>query len=400
MKAHAMRRSIWFVNVVLMTVLVGIGAWWFLDVREAVAGVPVPGGKRKASQPYLGMVHAFNRGLEGARTDVLRAPVKQAALDDVILRRDYEKKDPTHFIFTGPFPPTNDKGLDRPPGDEPGAPKGLAALGEIDWLVFDLVDEVDNPIDRTMVVFMFDSHKVGYFLVGEFVKESKGKPDRFRITGARSPEEGLYKVDYEIYDAGMDEPVGTGEIEWDKRTGLVNAENSPVYERVASAAPAGEPDDAATEFVRPESVKRAAELTGEDLKPKITWVNSRLVKIEFDGNTRRYFLRKGAKEKAESIKTRIAKDKRGNTIGLRLMDPGDVPADVLQLRRGDVIVSVDGKPVKERAGIVRIAEGLREDTSRVTLVIDRNGVRITLHVDPRDNATRRVTGAYVDRAMK
>ncbi|MDA1194598.1 MAG: PDZ domain-containing protein, partial [Planctomycetota bacterium] len=129
-----------------------------------------------------------------------------------------------------------------------------------------------------------------------------------------------------------------------------------------------------------------------DLKPEIlTNQNNRNEKaIVFDKNTYRYFQGRNAKAIAETIKTQEAVDQAsGKVIGLRIVGFDDeAPASAFDVRKGDILVSINGQRVTSRADAVRLAESLKEATL-VTVVIDRRGQLVTYRVDPQDPLNRR-----------
>jgi hypothetical protein len=90
---------------------------------------------------------------------------------------------------------------------------------------------------------------------------------------------------------------------------------------------------------------------------------------------------------AQSVKTREVAG-----VGLEITGLGDgsPAAEFFDVRPGDVLVSIDGRPVQTRADAVSIVEGMDPNRSdNVTVVIDRNGRPITFVVDPTDPLTRR-----------
>ncbi len=138
------------------------------------------------------------------------------------------------------------------------------------------------------------------------------------------------------------------------------------------------------------------EIKISDLKPKFVRNTASRKDIEFDDATYRYFRGKNARSVMESVKTNVAKDKSGKPYGVRIVDAGSAPADVLDLKPNDVIVSINGQPVRSRSDIIRIAESLPETTTRVTVVVDRYGRKVTFNIDPRDPKTRRRAGQHLD----
>ena len=58
------------------------------------------------------------------------------------------------------------------------------------------------------------------------------------------------------------------------------------------------------------------------------------------------------------------------------------------MRKGDILVSINGKRITSRAEAVRIAESLK-DVKVVTVVIDRRGKLVPDKVNPQDPKNRR-----------
>jgi hypothetical protein len=133
------------------------------------------------------------------------------------------------------------------------------------------------------------------------------------------------------------------------------------------------------------------EVTVADLEPVIERTSPNLVEIRFDNNSFDYFRNADADSVASTVKTQVAKDPQtGETLGLRITGfSGDSPADRFDVRPGDILVSIDGQAVQSRSDAINIAQGIDPDTTRVPVVIDRNGRRITYNIDPTDPRTQR-----------
>ena len=138
--------------------------------------------------------------------------------------------------------------------------------------------------------------------------------------------------------------------------------------------------------------KPVEEITLEDMRPEIEYNpenrNERAIKV--DENTYRFLKSKNAKSIASTVKTEVARDKRtGRTIGMRItgLKEGSA-AGALQVKKGDILVSINGRKVESRSAAISIVEGLSPD-GVVTVVIDRHGKLLTYKVDPRDPKTRR-----------
>ncbi len=421
MKAHSMRRTIWIVNIALGACVAAVVGWYLFDVKAAVAKV-LDQNPRKPPQEMRVIVAEFDKDVKATKENVLKPPVEEPELKKVILRADYARKDPTHWIFSGPRPPQVDKGApdttNRPP-----PPKGLDSIGKIDFII-------NVPPDNALIAFKFkgDAKKQYQFLVGEFVKK-KDQSGRFKVTKVEEPEKDLYKIHYAVYDDPKDVPIEKGEMLWDNRRKATSegdvihivpttSEDAAAAAKADAAAKAaagtgdGTTDgakDGGTDGTSAGTVNTGDGVVGSgsvvvsedevkvsDLKPKFTRNTATRKDIEFDDATYRFFRGKNAKSVMEKVKTNVAKDKSGKPYGVRIVDTGDLPADVLDLKPNDTLVSINGQPVRSRSDIVRIAESLPETTTRVTLVVDRYGRKVTFNIDPRDPKTRRRAGQHLN----
>ncbi len=209
MKAHSMRRTIWIVNAVLMVGVLGVAGWYVLDVKDAVAKV-LDQNPRQPPKEMRTIVAKFDKNVAATKENVLKPPVEEPELSKVILRKDYERKDPTHWIFSGPRPPQTEKGAPETVTGPP-KPKGLDAIGKIEFII-------NVPPDNALIAFKFNGNpkKQYQFLVGEFIAE-KDRQGRFKVTKVEEPERDLYKIHYAVYDDPDDVPVEKGEMLWDNR---------------------------------------------------------------------------------------------------------------------------------------------------------------------------------------
>ena len=397
MKAHATRRSLWLLNVLLMAAVAGVGAWYALDVRKAVAAAPVPDKRtRKPPKKWVDIQKAFLKKINEARTDVVKSPVDLKRLEAVLLKPDFPKMLPPHFIFTGPRP----SGVFKPPPTEvveEKLPTGLDKEGRITWMIF--------AGDDSTIAFRFNGAESDkYFNVGQFVKPKKGDFDRFKLVSAERVESGYYKVHYEVYDRGKGEPTNKLVLEYDRRPKsddkVIRSAPKPTPTADPTAANGGAPGETPEptasnggakepEVVRiggePENVP---EVRVEDLKPEIVRRSTNVIDINFDDNSANYFKGRTAEKLVESVKTRV-RELPGGQSGVEIMDAGEAPVDKFNIKRGDVIVSINGMPTPDRESIIRVAKSIPETTTRVSIVVDRNGRKITFNVDPRDPKTRR-----------
>jgi hypothetical protein len=276
---------------------------------------------------------------------------------------------------------------------------------------------------RHTLQFVFGGSERRDFGLGEFVKKGKDDPDRFKFTGVRrvDPAQDLFEVLYEVWEG--DKKVGEGKTIVDLRLVppvqdflvRLGADGQPVPNGAGGPAPAGAPAGTPTEgaatapapgapspeapepagptVISPVSEKPPAEgWRLEDLQP--VWhqdpANTSRKAVAFDRRTYDYFRGKNADSVAASVKTSVATDpSTGRTMGLRITGfGGDAPTQVFDVRRGDILVSIDGHAVTSREDVLNYVKGLKQEKT-VTVVINRNGRLLTYIVDPSDPHTRR-----------
>ncbi len=397
MKAHATRRSLWLLNVLLMAGVVGVGAWYALDVRKAVAAAPVPDKRtRKPPKKWVEIDKDFRKQINEARTDVVKSPVDRKRLEAVLLNPDFPKMLPPHFIFTGPRP----SGIFKPPPTdvvEENLPTGLDKEGRITWMIF--------AGDDSTIAFRFNGAEADkYFNIGKFVKTQADGFDRFKLVSAEQVESGYYKVHYEVYDRGKEEPVNKLILEYDRRPkvdpegGVIRAKPKPAPAPTPEATPGGTPVATGPDGPGPKGPEvvvigggdpqSVPEVRIEDLKPEVVRRSANVIDINFDDNSANYFKGRTAEKLVESVKTRV-RELPGGQSGVEIMDSGEAPIDKFNIKRGDVIVSINGMMTPDRESIIRVAKSIPETTTRVSIVVDRNGRKLTFNVDPRDPKTRR-----------
>ncbi|MDJ0523436.1 MAG: PDZ domain-containing protein, partial [Planctomycetota bacterium] len=394
MKPHSLRSGLWLANLVLGVAVLGVGAWLMLKVRPAVAKVTDrPANKRPAQWEKV------RKEYEGQRLSGLKwkptAPVSETDIRKVVLRKDFERK--KHWIFSGPMPPPDP--VETGPVEEgPPPPKGLETLGTISSVIY-------LGAKDSVILFAFGGKSLA-FSVGDFVRKSDQEAARFKLVEVKEIREKVFEIHYEVYDAGSDKPTRTDKMVYNtsdedegypgflrpegkkaggSSSGVGSGKTDPAGDGTAKAAPKDGEKDPAKDAAKkgPQVVDVAGvsadNLTLQDLKPEIEYNprNRNQRAIKFDNNSYRYFRGKNAKNIAESVKTKIAKDANGRTIGLRLTGFGkDAPADVFNVRRGDILVSINGQKVTSRADAIRLAERLSPEKI-VTVVIDRNGKLVT-----------------------
>jgi hypothetical protein len=409
MKPHSLRRALWLSNVALGAAVIGVLAWFMLEVRPKVAEA-VDRADNYQPPELKKVFDGYKSKLQTGLMWTPEAPVSKDEIHAVILRADFAKK--KHWIFVGPKPPEDQEDT-GPVEAGPPPPQGLAAIGEVSAVFL-------NPPDRSTILFKFSGGKPLAFAIGDFVRVSEKETARFKITDIVEVRARVYEIKYAIYGSDPDKPEGEGSVTWDEsvaddeyppflrpataKTGA-GVGKKPGEEGTGTDAAGGgtgggaeEVEDGADEGdaespadgVIEVGTTPAEDLTLKDLKPKVHRdpTNRSRRAVEFDRNTYDYFRGKNAKGIAETVKTSVAKE-NGRVIGLRITGfQKDAPADVFDVRRGDILVSINGRKVNSRADAINIAQSLSPD-NLVTVVIDRNGKLVTYTVDPRDPRTKR-----------
>jgi len=412
MKPHSIRRTLYTANVALGLAALALAAVVFLKVKPAAAKVLAqdPG---RLDPKYEALIKDYDQERRQGLKWAPKPPVSEEEMRAVILRADYKKKN--HWVFSGPLPPPD---VVETPTEAaaPPPPKGLDALGSATWVIYNGVDPSGH-----LLHFVFGGSEAKDFSPGEFVKKDEGDPDRFKFTGLARAEPGqdLFEVLYEVYEG--DQKVGEGKAICDSRiippqqdflrrigpggvpgpapTGVATTEGTPGPSPDGPASGGAAPETPAageapaTTVIEPVSEKPPAEgWRLEDLQP--VWHqdpgNTSRKAVAFDRRTYDYFRGKSADSVAASVKTSVATDPAtGRTMGLRITGfGGEAPTQVFDVRRGDILVSVDGHPVTSREDVLSYVKGLKQE-KLVTVVINRNGRLLTYIVDPSDPHTRR-----------
>ena len=302
-------------------------------------------------------------------------PVDEQALKDTILRPDYERRTPRHFIFCGPPPP--------PPGPAPGLEprdtpepvlRDLERLGRVRLLL-------DTPGGRDGLLFTFfePADRTRAFCRGDFIRASESHPARFRLLDVVAITRGVMEIRYK----------------------LVGAEEGPDAQRVLVFRHSSV-DAPPSDFLGPVPARRVGPKAPEQdpvrrlvLEPRVIRNprNSRDRVVELTAASHAHFRGRSLFQLTEFIKTQPAVDPQsGAVIGLLFsgLDP-KLHADVFDIRRGDILVSLDGREATTRAGFIEIAKELDPD-KLIPVEIERNGVRYTYRINMRDPHTIRRFG--------
>jgi len=363
MTPHRWRRTLQILDIGLAAALIASAALLLGADREAEA---LDAGVR--------------RGYEQARLSGLRwkpaMPVDESAMGTVVWR--YAGHDPVHWPFSGPLPPAPREQVGPLPAVT-DAPERLARLGHVSMVACD-------PDTGTAIGFHFDADgKERAFEVGEIIRASEGDAARFRLRSVLPAGDGVYHIGYEVLAGDAVEATST--YVHDSRG--PDTDGGPIRpargsDPTATGAPAVpgrllEPvEPARLDALRPTVHVRSG--------------NARDRVLELDAPTVDYFRGRGFAGFTDLVKTAVAKDPgTGRVLGLRLtgMD-ARVRADTFGIRRGDILVSINDRPVSSRDEAIRIAQGLdpRSD-ALVKVVVDRAGTLLTFRVDARDPRVKR-----------
>jgi hypothetical protein len=272
--------------------------------------------------------------------------------------------------------------------DQPPPPEGIDALGK-PFLVI-----VHKGVRPSMVAWKFNSNKMGYFGEGEFLKESKNDKDRFKLIDVLKPDPkaDVVSLVYEIYDDPKKPPVATktgGPYDLGRKFDSGKHLRPPA----AGTAKAGDPkpgDGPGGAPAGPGAAPPAPPVAVrvEDLKPVIRRPAHNKVEIEFDDAAYEGFRNVTVEDVLNKVRTEdVVDSKTGQRTGVRIADTGGV-ASAFDVRRGDILKSINGTPVKSRDEAVKVVKGLPKETTTVSVVIERDGADVFYTVDPRDPKVR------------
>lgn len=368
MKPHGLRKSLWIANFVLAGVVVAMGAWFLSEVRPAAARVADrPLNARAPEFEQLCKAHERRRisGLQWRPT----APVGEAEFHKYVLRDDYAKMVPTHWIFSGPLPSGRYQ-ADTPTPDAPDGPAGLESLGKVIAIYY-------APPGDSLVVFDFHaSERNRAFGIGEFIRADAQAPERFKLVKVVNVEERCYDLYYSVHGDDAAKPLREGIL----RIGKPGRESRTSY-----LYPVEDDDEPASAAAAP---KRARSEFAPTVRRHATRKNT--YEVLLDEPTYDVLRGQAASRVAGSIKTETAVDtETGRPYGLRIagIQPGS-PVSAFQIKKGDVLISLNGRPVLSRSDALNILETLGEDPI-VTVVLERHGKLVTYLVDSRDPRERR-----------
>lgn len=392
MRAHTMRRGLWGLCLGLGCSLVGLAGWYGLEVRPALASAPFPDAGRVPAS-WRDRDAAFTRRLRETSTDVLHPALSEAEFR-IVLGRSYAHHVHPHFPFTGPEPPPIreiDEGSSQSPDR---VPEGLEGLGRVRFVAYRR-----GAGTTGLVVFDFTAVEGLTFVRFGQPFDARGRtrrvgPDHvLPFVFLRSEELGPRHVLLTYAMRDVDDPGAAPRhltLEWHDRLALPEASRAilrglpEVIDPVAPLLARGRQD------------APAGEMALSDLEPRFIPLGGPRQRIEFDEATARYVRTRSAAELLRGIKTAERALPSGER-GVELLAVRGTVAERFRLKRGDVIVRIQGQPTPTREAILRVVGALEPETKQVSVVIDRHGRKLTWIVDPRDPKERRAIGQAVRR---
>ena len=378
MKAQSLRKTVWLTNGLLAVGLVGGGAWYVTQVRPAAASPSSEDGWiKKAWEAYQ---------VDRETIKPLNPwPVSLDELKAHITRPDLMSKESRIGVwpYVGPVPPAPREEAKAGPAAD--LPTGLAAIGAPTLIL------LQPPPDKSLMKFLFGSKKAGFFVPGDFIKEKDAK-GRFKLVDIQRPDPDVarFKVIYDVYDDETKPPVKTGEVAEftlikpeDNKSGL-HIQEAPAAAAPTVPGPAGGPG---TGPAAGPVVASGAVPPRETWKPVVRVTGDSSRDVELDQATADAFRGSDADALVSDVKTEEVKN------GIRISGIGsNSVAAKFDIRAGDILKSINGRPVHSRAQALEVAKSIPKDTASVQVVIERNGRDIAYNVDPRDPATRAAAG--------
>ena len=373
MRARSVRRFLHATNAVLALALVGAGGWYLLDVRTAAAG-------QRAAPDWVADAHRAYR----AHVDHLTPfPVHPIDAKDLDCTTPPDLAERGVGVFVGPLPPEGRPTSPSAPLE--ASPTRLEEIGRptaVYWMP-------ENGAGLSTVVgWLFASGRTASVRVGEFFREGPGTAGRFRLRAVvrKDRERPVYALVYDVHDDEAGAAVIAGRESVFDLLGAVAAEPGVIRLAPASGASGGNAPGAG-----PPSGDDAVRAIPSGIVLEPLGENRFGVALDDAGFE---VLRRAAPEGLlADVRTDVARDETGAVRGLRFLSvpPGSWLAR-FDVRNGDVLVSIAGKPVHGRAEAIEVLRGLPKGTSVVRAVVDRNGRLVVYDVDPRDPAARRAAG--------
>jgi hypothetical protein len=409
MKAQRLRKTLWLVNAALVAGVIGVAAMLVLNKPSEAKAAPDWATKALAE---------FNTKQPVQR---LKPGVEKKDIEDVFLKPEW--KDLPYFPFVGPRIPAP-RPKESAVVEQVKGPTGLEAIGKVKVMMYRPPQRAGEPASASSITFEFntgtpDKPQTGVFGPGEFVVQ-KGQRERFKLVDVLHPDPNVsrWKLVYDVYDDPAGKAVSRGELLVDNEpkpdgrvlrrpgdlaqapTGTAPAPGAPGATPATptaplATAPGGTPGVTVVGSDAPAAAPTGSS-SGADWGPEIRETGPGRRSVTITDATIERFKGQDIEKVMENIRTEEY-DKDG-VKGLRLTPVGDTSvADKLTLKRGDVLISIDGKPTPNRDAAIRVARGVSPEATRVSVEIDRDGQRITYDVDPRDPKTRRAAAGAANR---
>jgi hypothetical protein len=395
MKAQRIRKTLWLASLLLGAGVAGIGALVVVQ-KPAEAKEPIAKAK-KVMEDYR----------KRTPTQVLQPSVTEEALKKEVLRPEW--KGLPYWPYAGPKIPAPKPPEAAKPAVVEG-PKDLAAIGRVHSLLFQPPSEPGAIAKDTIVYWEFsaDKKKVA-FVPGEYVVPNKDAAKRFKIVDVirEQPDLSRWRILYDVYEVPGDESkTRRAELIHDNEPKVTDADEKimPGSRKPVPAAPAagtatkpGADTGAVTAGapkVKDDQITVVEATDPNDWRPTIRTKNSNTREVEFDENTFNRWKGKKMEDVLENV--RLENYDKGGVKGVQIfpLDGNDM-ADKFDIKRNDVLISINGQPVTSKDDAIRVGRSLPKDIERVTVVIDRDGRQITYNVDPRDPKTRRSAATLV-----
>ncbi|HVG93605.1 MAG TPA: PDZ domain-containing protein [Planctomycetota bacterium] len=402
MKAQALRRTLTLANVLLVLGTLAAGAWYMLKVRPAQAD----DAKRAAwVKPAM---DAYQVASKNAAPAVVY-PVLEKDLE-AITRPDLTdvkgRNAPGVWPFVGPVPPPPRPKVESVKAPPP--PTGLQALGRL-LSVF----TGKGPDERSVMLFEFTaSKKKRAFAPGDRIDDKDAdagsSKDVVVAVGPKPRVPGLYLVSIDMaepypdpkfriaYDIVAEGDGGTQRTEVVLSLKQAAATGTDVIRESAPAGVAGKggTGSAAVAGARPApSVAPNTPPPLDQVQIEVRQEQDQSRSVVFDDAAYDHFRYSDPDRLIADVKTEDAKDEKGDPKGVRLTGvPQGSLAGKFDVRPGDILKSINGKPVRSRAEAIDVVKGLPKDTTMVSVVIERDGRDILYNVDPRDPKTRSAAG--------
>ncbi len=184
------------------------------------------------------------------------------------------------------------------------------------------------------------------------------------------------RIVYDVYeDLGKEEPSLKGQV------AVLPLGSIPKSDLITAGIDAERDKPGATAPRRPPGTPP----TFAEVRPLLTRPAEGVVKIEFDENTSDWVNLQDTDKLLGQVKTEEHRDRNGKPDGVRItgLDPESV-ASAFDVRTGDILKSINGVPVHNRAEAIEVVKKLPKTTTNVSVVLERNGRDIVYNVDPRD----------------